>query len=303
MLFDTKIEKKDITYVKEDPKMINYLEEILNINSNYQNKVIELRETMDAVYNNTLNEDTGYQFYANSVFNYFNEASNLIYNFSEDLNRICDKFISSYESENENIILENMLEIMSKNVYFNGFLYDLNLENVNLEEDILNLKNPIVSKDMLRLYMEQVSDDNYYNEIRGRILNLNESLNNDSFKNILEESMMLNEGKRYNTRLTKDEKKLLIENSLDSSLTINKSNEIANNIINHYTNAVEYFNEMSNLNIRNTDQCIAHHLLVNSKLIECVNILSIYNETLGIYMDMTNKRNKEYTEFFNDILL
>lgn len=304
MLFDTKLQKHDITYTKEDPKMINYLEEIININNKYQNKFIELREDMSIIRKRTIVEDTKYQFYAECVIKHISDITEEICNFSEDINNLYDKFSNSYSSlsESENNILENINKLMLESLFFNGYVYNVSLDHVNLDEDMLVLKDTVIDERFLKLYIEEVNSDDHYNIIRGKLLNLNEKFTNEEYINYLNEKMLLHEGKKYSARLTKNEKENLLESVLNNESLLYNSNKIINSINNHYCNVIDYFNEMANLEMTKLNEYMGYHILADAKLIECANVLSIYNETLGIYLDAVNKQNKEYSDFFNEKL-
>ena len=168
MLFDNRIEKKDITYTYEDPRMCDYLNSFLDINKKYHNQIIELKENMDIIRNESVKINKNYQFYANCVYNYFKEITETFSNFSEEVNATYDKFINSYStlSESESNIFSNMTHILHETMYFNGYLYDLSLKNVNLNEDFLNLNNVITTADMLKCYIEDVNNEDYFNNIR-----------------------------------------------------------------------------------------------------------------------------------------
>lgn len=302
MLFDNKLQKHDITYTKEDPRMINYLEEIMTINNKYQDKFIELKENMNIIRTKSIKEDTQYQFYAECVCKYLSDITEEFCNLSEEINNVYDKFSESYStlSESENIILENMSAILAEDLYFNGNIYDLSLEKINLTEDMLMLKDTILNERFLKLYIEDVKSDAHYDIIRGKILNMSEAVNRDTFNDTLQNKLLISE--TFKARLTKKEKEFLLESVLNNEKVVNNGNIVINSINNHYCNVIEYFNEMSNINSDRLDTYIGNHILAEAKLTECMNVLAIYNETLGLYLNTVNKQSTEYSEFFNKTL-
>ena len=305
MLFDKRIEKKDITYTYEDPKMYDYLNEIFSINNKYQNKFIELKETMNIIKNETVKKDNNHQLYVDSVSKYISDISEEFFNFSEEINNLYNKFIDGYStlSESENIILNNIDYLLNETLFFNGHLYNLDLNNINLMEDFLSLDDRIYDKDMLISYVNLSLNEQYYNNLRGKILNENKPISKEDFIDRVYDKFLLNGGDRYNTRLLKEEKELLLESILDTEEIQFRSKDVIDDINDHYTTVINYFNEMSNeLVSTNINDYYAYTLLTDAKLNECMNTMIMYNEVLGVYLNTVNKRNTEYNNFFNQIL-